>query len=63
MKLNMINNHGIFAKYIPAGNYMFKVNNRNRNLVGSNVSIVNFEQVNAGLEDRINLPIFLSPCL
>ena len=48
MKLNMINNHGIFAKYIPAGNYMFKVNNRNRNPVGSNVSFVNFEQVNAG---------------
>ena len=35
----------------PAGNYMFKVNNRNARTPCSSVSIVNFELVNPGWAD------------
>ena len=44
--LNFINS---VISLIPAGNYMFRVNNRN-----TSVSIVNFEQVNAGRDSCIH---------
>ena len=50
---------GAFLGAIPAGNYMFKVNNRNiktrcETCSKLTTSIVNFEQINAGWHVQCN---------
>ena len=46
--------------YVPAGNYLFKVNNKNiraRCEIYSTVPIVNFEQVNTGCDVNLHFSL------